>query len=46
MLKFIVGLALGFAVASYGVDKTVDLMKDGLDKSRDAIHTATEKVKQ
>lgn len=44
MIKLLVGLVLGFAIGTFGVDHTVDLMKDGLDKTRDAIHTATEKV--
>jgi len=44
MIKLLVGLVLGFAIGTFGVDHTVDLMKDGLDITRDAIHTATEKV--
>ena len=46
MIKLLVGLVLGFAIGTWGIDYTVDLMKDGLDKTRDAIHTATEKVEK
>ena len=45
MLKLLVGIVLGFAIGTYGVDHTVDLLKDGLDSTRDVIHEATEKAR-
>lgn len=46
MIRLVIGLVIGFLIGTYGIDTTVDLMKDGLDKTREAVHSATEKVKE
>ena len=38
MFRLIIGFVLGFTVATYGVDATFDLMRDGLNKAQETVN--------